>query len=273
MRRQLDRLGVPSDAYDGIATSGDSARAAMLRGAVVPVVALVRPGFTLQPNPHEVDDVFEVQERVSREIVRALDITALGADYRPIGKLVDERAIVNAIVALKDRAALLRDAAEADAERASGRARGWLHGIPMAIKDLAAANIFPGDMLWKNFGVTRHGKVVFYDYDEIEYITDCNFRKVPEPRNEEEEMSGEVWYTVGPKDVFPETFGPFLLGNARVRQTFMKHHAGLLNADYWNLHKQRILAGAMLDVFPYEPQRRFVNQRQRAAAEPATAGP
>ncbi|MDO8419091.1 MAG: bifunctional isocitrate dehydrogenase kinase/phosphatase, partial [Rubrivivax sp.] len=70
-----------------------------------------------------------------------------------------------------------------------------------AIKDLVAANIFPGDMLWKNFGVTRHGKVVFYDYDEIEYITDCNFRRVPEPRNEEEEMSGEVWYTVGPKDV------------------------------------------------------------------------
>ena len=83
-----------------------------------------------------------------------------------------------------------------------------------AIKDLVRANIFPGDMLWKNFGVTRHGKVVFYDYDEIEYLTDCNFRKVPAPRNEEEEMSGEIWYTVGPKDVFPETFEPFLLGNA-----------------------------------------------------------
>ena len=68
-------------------------------------------------------------------------------------------------------------------------------------------------MLWKNFGVTRHGKVVFYDYDEIEYLTDCNFRRVPEARNEEEEMSGEVWYPVGPNDVFPETFGPFLLGN------------------------------------------------------------
>ena len=77
------------------------------------------------------------------------------------------------------------------------------------------ANIFPGDMLWKNFGVTRHGKVVFYDYDEIEYLTDCNFRRCPTPRNEEEEMSGEVWYHVGPHDVFPETFGPFLLGNPR----------------------------------------------------------
>ena len=74
-----------------------------------------------------------------------------------------------------------------------------------AIKDLVAANIFPGDMLWKNFGVTRNGKVVFYDYDEIEYLTDCNFRKMPQPRNEEDEMSGEVWYPVGQHDVFPET--------------------------------------------------------------------
>ena len=72
-----------------------------------------------------------------------------------------------------------------------------------AIKDLVRANIFPGDMLWKNFGVTRHGKVVFYDYDEIEYLTDCNFRKVPEARNEEEEMSGEVWYARRPEGRLP----------------------------------------------------------------------
>ncbi len=134
-----------------------------------------------------------------------------------------------------------------------------------AIKDLVAANIFPGDMLWKNFGVTRHGKVVFYDYDEIEYLTDCNFRKVPEARNEEEEMSGEVWYRVGPKDVFPETFAPFLLGNLAVREVFMRHHADLLDAGYWQLHKERILAGHVHDVFPYEVHRRFAQRR----AEPA----
>jgi isocitrate dehydrogenase kinase/phosphatase len=126
-----------------------------------------------------------------------------------------------------------------------------------AIKDLVAANIFPGDMLWKNFGITRHGKVVFYDYDEIEYITDCNFRKVPEPRNEEEEMSGEIWYGVGPHDVFPETFGPFLLGNAWVRKVFMAHHADLLDAAFWQAHKERILAGHVFDVFPYEQDKRF----------------
>ena len=135
-----------------------------------------------------------------------------------------------------------------------------------AIKDLVAANIFPGDMLWKNFGVTRHGKVVFYDYDEIEYITDCNFRKVPNPRNEEEEMSGEVWYTVGPKDVFPETFGPFLLGNDAVRQVFMKHHADLLEASFWQRHKERIKAGHVHDVFPYDAHKRFAHTRAASHA-------
>ncbi|MGC4078455.1 MAG: bifunctional isocitrate dehydrogenase kinase/phosphatase [Rubrivivax sp.] len=126
-----------------------------------------------------------------------------------------------------------------------------------AIKDLVAANIFPGDMLWKNFGVTRHGKVVFYDYDEIEYVTDCNFRRVPPPRNEEDELSGEIWYSVGPKDVFPETFGPFLLGNPAVREVFMAHHADLLDAAFWQTHKERIAAGHVHDVFPYEPAKRF----------------
>jgi len=126
-----------------------------------------------------------------------------------------------------------------------------------AIKDLVAANIFPGDMLWKNFGVTRHGKVVFYDYDEIEYLTDCNFRRVPPPRHEEDEMSGEVWYAVHKGDVFPETFGPFLLGNAQVRDIFMAHHADLLDAAFWQGHKERILAGHVHDVFPYDAGRRF----------------
>ena len=129
-----------------------------------------------------------------------------------------------------------------------------------AIKDLVAANIFPGDMLWKNFGITRHGKVVFYDYDEIEYVTDCKFRKVPAPRNEEDEMSGEIWYGVGPRDVFPETFGPFLLGNDAVRDVFMRHHADLLEAAFWQNHQARIQAGHVFDVFPYEQDKRFVKK-------------
>ncbi|APW45666.1 bifunctional isocitrate dehydrogenase kinase/phosphatase [Rhodoferax antarcticus] len=157
------------------------------------------------------------------------------------------------------------DAGGADPANTSAkaqRAREQLeHGVieyGNALKDLIAANIFPGDMLWKNFGITRHGKVVFYDYDEIEYITDCVFRKVPKARNEEDEMSGEVWYTVGPKDVFPETFGPFLLGNPVVREVFMKHHADLLEAAFWQKNKDRILQGHLFDVFPYDQSKRFI---------------
>ncbi|MES2361280.1 MAG: bifunctional isocitrate dehydrogenase kinase/phosphatase [Pseudomonadota bacterium] len=166
-------------------------------------------------------------------------------------------------------------------------ARGQVEGAVLeygnAIKDLVAANIFPGDMLWKNFGVTRHGKVVFYDYDEIEYLTDCNFRRVPTPRNEEDEMSGEVWYSVGPRDVFPETFAPFLLGNDAVRAVFMKHHADLLDVAFWQGHKERIQAGHVHDVFPYERERRFSRLHAPGASgksalagfppEPMLAGP
>ncbi len=144
-----------------------------------------------------------------------------------------------------------------NAERAREQIERGVVEYGNAIKDLVAANIFPGDMLWKNFGITRHGKVVFYDYDEIEYITDCNFRRVPAPRNEEDEMSGETWYSVGPKDVFPETFGPFLLGNPAVRGVFMKHHADLLDAAFWQSHKDRIAAGHVHDVFPYDREKRF----------------
>jgi isocitrate dehydrogenase kinase/phosphatase len=134
------------------------------------------------------------------------------------------------------------------------------HGIieyGNAIKDMVGVNIFPGDMLYKNFGVTRHGRVVFYDYDEIEYITDCNFREIPAPRNEEEEMASEPWYAVGKHDVFPEQFGTFLLGNPYVRKYFIQHHGDLLTYEYWQGAKQRILDGHIEDVFPYPQELRF----------------
>ncbi|HET9645002.1 MAG TPA: bifunctional isocitrate dehydrogenase kinase/phosphatase [Burkholderiaceae bacterium] len=141
-----------------------------------------------------------------------------------------------------------------------------------AIKDMVAANIFPGDMLFKNFGVTRNGKIVFYDYDEIEYLTDCNFRRVPPPPTPEDEMSDEPWYAVGRHDVFPETFGPFLLGHGKIREVFMKHHADLLDPAFWQLHKERILAGYVHDVFPYDTTKRFVVQRRpRSKADLAVA--
>lgn len=126
-----------------------------------------------------------------------------------------------------------------------------------AIKELVAANIFPGDMLYKNFGVTRHQRVVFYDYDEIEYITDCQFRAIPAPRNEEEEMAAEPWYPIGRHDVFPEQFGSFLLGNPKIRKYFLKHHADLLTPAYWQARKQRIEQGLVEDIYPYPQHLRF----------------
>ncbi|WP_066567587.1 bifunctional isocitrate dehydrogenase kinase/phosphatase [Snodgrassella sp. CFCC 13594] len=129
-----------------------------------------------------------------------------------------------------------------------------------ALKELASANIFPGDMLYKNFGMTRFGRVIFYDYDEIEYMTDCNFREIPEAPNPEMEMSGEVWYPVHKGDVFPEEFGPFLLGEPDVRQVFLQHHRDLLTPLFWQQKKQRLQAGILEDFFPYPQSVRFRQQ-------------
>ncbi|QOT76725.1 bifunctional isocitrate dehydrogenase kinase/phosphatase [Cupriavidus basilensis] len=137
------------------------------------------------------------------------------------------------------------------------------HGIieyGNAIKELIAANIFPGDMLYKNFGVTRHGRVVFYDYDEIEYMTDTNVRHVPQPRNEEEELSGEVWYSVGRHDIFPETYRTFLLGDARVRAAFLRHHEDFFDPAMWQAHKDRLLAGQIHDFYAYDVSERFIHR-------------
>ncbi len=128
-----------------------------------------------------------------------------------------------------------------------------------AIKELAYANIFPGDMLFKNFGVTRFGRVVFYDYDEIEYMTDCNFRRIPEAPNPEAEMSSEPWYSVARTDVFPEEFGTFLLGNPDTKRVFLKHHADLLEPEFWQRTRQKILDGFVPDFFPYPEEVRFCN--------------
>lgn len=127
-----------------------------------------------------------------------------------------------------------------------------LEDYGLAIKQLAAANIFPGDMLLKNFGVTRHGRVVFYDYDEISYLTDVNFRKIPEPRYPEDEMSAEPWYSVGPHDVFPEEFPRFLFTDATLRKEFKGLHGDLFTAAYWQGLQEAILAGKVIDVFPYK---------------------
>ena len=126
-----------------------------------------------------------------------------------------------------------------------------LEDYGLAIKQLAAANIFPGDMLLKNFGVTRHGRVVFYDYDEICFLTEANFRRIPEPRTPEDEMASEPWYSIGPLDVFPEEFPPFLFADMGQRRLFNSLHGELYDADYWKGLQQAIRAGKVIDVFPY----------------------
>ena len=134
------------------------------------------------------------------------------------------------------------------------------------IKQLAAANIFPGDMPLKNFGVTRHGRVVFYDYDEIATLTDCNFRKIPEPKNEREEMQSGTWYTVGPDDIFPEEFRLFFSGNTKARKMFEQMHSDLYELSFWTDLQDQIRSGYVVDVFPYRRIKRF-NRGKNSALE------
>lgn len=126
-----------------------------------------------------------------------------------------------------------------------------------AIRELAAANIFPGDMLYKNFGVTRFGRVVFYDYDEIQKMTEMKFRQIPPAPNEEAEMASEPWYAVHANDVFPEEFATFLLGDAEIREVFTKYHAPLLTAQWWSACREQIVRGVMLDPPPYADKKRL----------------
>lgn len=126
-----------------------------------------------------------------------------------------------------------------------------------AIRQLAAANIFPGDMLFKNFGVTRHGRVVFYDYDEICYMTEVNFRDIPPPRYPEDELASEPWYSVSPGDVFPEEFRHWLCADPRIGPLFEEMHADLFRADYWRALQNRIREGHVEDVYEYRRRQRF----------------
>ncbi|MFD2179916.1 bifunctional isocitrate dehydrogenase kinase/phosphatase [Veronia pacifica] len=126
-----------------------------------------------------------------------------------------------------------------------------------AIKQLAAANIFAGDMLFKNFGVTRHNRVIFYDYDEISYLTEVNFRRIPPARYPEDELAAEPWYSVGENDVFPEEFRTFLLINPKVRALFEELHSDLFSATYWQQLQQNIEQGMFNDVRPYSERCRL----------------
>jgi isocitrate dehydrogenase kinase/phosphatase len=120
-----------------------------------------------------------------------------------------------------------------------------------AIKDLAAADIFTGDMLLKNFGVTRNGRVICYDYDELCLLSECNIRRIPEPSTPEEEFAAEPWFHVGEHDVFPEEFQAFLVPPGALRTTFLRVHGDLLTTEFWQGTQRRLATGEVVDFFPY----------------------
>ena len=120
------------------------------------------------------------------------------------------------------------------------------------MKDLAATNIFPGDMLLKNFGVTRHGRVVFYDYDELCLLTECNFRKIPPALSYEDELSDMPWFHVGESDVFPEEFPHFVTVASRLEKAFNQQHADLFDVAFWKKMQDQATAGEFFHIFPYK---------------------
>jgi isocitrate dehydrogenase kinase/phosphatase len=138
----------------------------------------------------------------------------------------------------------LHDAPAEDATRA-------VIDYGQAVRDLASSNIFAGDLLMKNFGVTRHGRVIFYDYDEVTFVTDCNFRPLPESSHPEDEMSAEPWFFVGSNDVFPEEFIRFFGFNKALQDVFRKYHAELLSHEWWSRIKRRLQEGEAIEVLPY----------------------
>jgi isocitrate dehydrogenase kinase/phosphatase len=123
------------------------------------------------------------------------------------------------------------------------------------IRDLAYTNIFAGDLLLKNFGVTRHNRIIFYDYDELCRVTDCRFRDVPQARSDEDELRAETWFYVGENDVFPETFLKFLGFEGRIKEAFLEKHGEILEAGWWRALQERLAAGDLVEVLPYHPHR------------------
>jgi isocitrate dehydrogenase kinase/phosphatase len=196
----------------------------------------------------EYSDVAFPRARFTPELIAELDAVAAGTFE------VDGEMIVVRHVYIERRMTplnlFIETAAPAQRERA-------IRDYGDALKQLAEVNIFAGDLLFKNFGVTRFGRVVFYDYDEIEYITDCHFRRIPPAPAGYDEMDSEVWYPVAERDVFPEEFATFLLTDPAVRADFLAHHADLLEAEWWQAAQTRLAGGALPEVLSYPDRVRF----------------
>jgi isocitrate dehydrogenase kinase/phosphatase len=143
------------------------------------------------------------------------------------------------------------------AETDEPAARAAVIDYGQAIKDLAATNIFPGDLLPKNFGVMRHGRVVFYDYDELCWVTDCDFRELPAPISYKEEIAAEPWFSVYENDIFPEEFPRFLGFRPDLLETLVDYHADLFQAVAWRRLQTALRAGNITDIFSYGADKRL----------------
>jgi isocitrate dehydrogenase kinase/phosphatase len=141
--------------------------------------------------------------------------------------------------------------APADAARAA------VVDFGQAVKDLAASGIFPGELLPKNFGVTRHGRVVCYDYDELGLVTDFTFRQLPAASTDDDDLSDEAWFGVGPRDLFPEEFSRFLGMPPPLREVLARTHGDLYQVEFWREVQARVRRQEIMDLFPYDPSRRL----------------
>ncbi|MGM0451727.1 MAG: bifunctional isocitrate dehydrogenase kinase/phosphatase [Thermodesulfobacteriota bacterium] len=126
-----------------------------------------------------------------------------------------------------------------------------------AIRDLAAANIFPGDLFLKNFGVTRHGRVVFYDYDELCLLTECNFRTIPRAETVSDQMADEQWFPVYENDVFPEEFKRYMAIPECAQSDFYAVHGDLFDVAFWKNMQEKVRSQALIHIFPYRKDRRL----------------
>lgn len=171
-------------------------------------------------------------------------------------QLVDGDVVVNH--AYMERRVIPLDVYIAEATPAAASAAVIDYG--QAIKDMASSNIFPGDMLLKNFGVTRHGRVVFYDYDEVALLEECRFRRLPPATSYEDELAADPWFHVNRGDIFPQEFAHFLGLSGDLRAAFDTYHADLFTVDYWRETQKRIRAGELSHIYPYEPVQRLHQQ-------------
>ncbi|HSO80257.1 MAG TPA: bifunctional isocitrate dehydrogenase kinase/phosphatase, partial [Chromatiaceae bacterium] len=207
----------------------------------------------------EFSDVAFPRHRFSPELLREIEAEVPSLVQEEDGMLVLRHLYIERRMTPLD----LYLAAASPAEQ-----RAILDDWGLALKQLMGVNIFPGDLLFKNFGVTRLGRVIFYDYDEICYLGECKFRKIPQARTLDDEMSAEPWYTVNPGDVFPEEFPTFLTNSQELRQILFDTHPEIFDYRYWQKRQKDTANGVWEDVFPYDKELRF----ERPLASPPTPG-